>query len=104
MTYNSTKPLTNHKICLGRERCDLFAQIGESGPVTNPIKFLWGNEIRNAKINVADKATFAAEGHRDTKDFKSTETKRQPLLHWLGLQIKNFTFYPTEAAGFASGA
>lgn len=72
--YNSTKSLTNHKICLGRERCDFFAQIGESGPVTNPIKFLWGNEIRNAKINVANKATFAAGQYRDIKDFKSTET------------------------------
>lgn len=35
----------------------------------------WGNKIRNAKINVANKTTLAAGGHRDIKeDFKSTET------------------------------
>lgn len=44
----------------------------ESGPVTNSP---WGNKIRNAKINVANNTIAAAGGHRDTKDFKSTETE-----------------------------
>lgn len=92
------------KYSLGEKDVASFPQIVESRPVTNSIKFLGRNKIRNAKINVANKTTLAAKEQRDTKeDFKTTETDAASA-ELTGQIIEELHFLAHEAAVFASVA